>query len=588
MPESYKITVHDRNYSSWTFFYSDTNAEITVTDPIYETLSKTNPIEHKLMSRDHFVIKDPDAENPEIEVVNSYVKTCKSLPGVLLLENNKTYGRTENKKRLLYKCVPDDKYLPSFLVPYDIKTTGFSKVLMNRYVLFRFDHWKNKHPQGLLVETIGEVDHLPAFYEYQLYCKSLHISIQELTTKTKERMQKQDAKHLVKQIFENPDFQMENRFGERVFTIDPQNSTDLDDGYSIRPLDGGGFKISVYIANVYVWIETLGLWNSLSKRVATIYLPDYRRPMLPTILSEALCSLQEGQDRFAFVMDVCVNSENEIRDVSFKNAMIRVAKNYSYEDPVLLYKDKSYADLFRITSILDPSVKNSHDLVAHWMVFMNEQAADRMYRRGVGIFRSVNYIQPPGNNDDSHSHLDENTRRIIQTWNNTIGQYVCFSDDISVNHEVMDKQSYIHITSPIRRLVDLLNQMLFMKSFGQVARITEEASVFIENWIKQLDYLNISMRSIRKVQTDCGVLEKCFHMPELLHREFHGIIFDKLVRANGILNYMVYIPEMNMLSRVSNTYVDMVNYGSYRFRMYLFEDEDRAKRKIRLCPVFSE
>jgi exoribonuclease R len=588
MPESYKITVHDRNYSSWAFFHSDTNAEITVADPIHETLSKINPIERKLMSRDHFVIKDPAEENPEIEVVNSYAKTCKSLPGVLLLENNKTYGRTENKKRLLYKCVPDDKYLPSFLVPYDIKTTGFSKVLMNRYVLFRFDHWKNKHPQGLLMETIGEVDHLPAFYEYQLYCKSLHISIQELTTKTKERMQKQDARHFVKQIFENPDFRMEKRLDERIFTIDPQNSTDLDDGYSIRSLDGGGFKISVYIANVYVWIETLGLWNSLSKRVATIYLPDYRRPMLPTILSEALCSLQEGQDRFAFVMDVCVNAENEISDISFKNVMIRVAKNYAYEDPALLYKDKNYADLFRITSILDPSVKNSHDMVAHWMVFMNEQAARRMHGRGVGIFRSVNYIQPPTNSDDSHSHLDENTRRIIQTWNNTIGQYVCFSEDISVNHAVMDKQSYIHITSPIRRLVDLLNQMLFMKSFGQVARITEEASVFIENWIKQLDYLNISMRSIRKVQTDCGVLEKCFHMPELLDREFHGIIFDKLVRTNGILNYMVYIPELNMLSRVSNTYIDMVNYGSYRFRMYLFEDEDRAKRKIRLCPVFSE
>lgn len=584
MCESYKITIHDRNYSSWAFFHSDTNLEIAHLDPIYETLSKINPTEQKLMSRDHFIIKNPDSENPEIEVVNSYVKTCKSLPGVLLLENNKTYGRTENKKRLLYKCVPDDKYLPTFLVPYDIKTTGFSKVLKNRYVLFRYDHWKNKHPQGLLVETIGEVDSLPAFYEYQLYCKSLHISIQELTTKTKERVQKQDAKHFVKQIFENPDFQIEKRLDERVFTIDPQNSTDLDDGYSIRPLDGGGFKVSVYIANVYVWIETLGLWNSLSKRVATIYLPDYRRPMLPTILSEALCSLQEGEDRFAFVMDVWLNAENEIGDISFKNAMIRVTKNYTYEDPVMLYKDGSYADLFRITRALDSSVKNSHDLVAYWMVFMNERVAAQMHKRGLGIFRSVNYIQPP-TNDHTHSHLDENARRIIQTWNNTIGQYVCFSDETQVKHDVMNKQSYIHITSPIRRLVDLLNQMIFMESFGQVSRITEEASGFIENWIKQLDYLNISMRSIRKVQTDCGLLEKCFHMPEILEHEFQGIIFDKLVRANGILNYMVYIPELNMLSRVSNTYVNMENYESYRFKMYLFEDEDRAKRKIRLHPL---
>jgi exoribonuclease R len=583
MSETYKITVHDRNYSSWSFFSSDTNQELLHLDDDHP-LKQINPMECKLMSRDHFTLRQDNT----VDVVNSYVQTCKSIPGVLLLENNKTYGRTENKKRLLYKCIPDDKYLPSFLIPYDIKTLGFFKVFKNQYVLFRFDQWKNKHPQGLLVATIGAVDILPSFYEYQLYCKSLHISIQELTTKAKERIQKQDAKQFVKQIFENPDFRMKKRMDERIFTIDPPNSMDLDDGYSIRPLDSGGFKVSVYIANVYVWIETLGLWNSLSKRVATIYLPDYRRPMLPTILSEALCSLQEGQERFAFVMDVFINTDNRVYDISFHNAMVRVAKNYSYEDSTMLYKDRDYADLLKVTNSMDSSVKNSHDLVAYWMVYMNDQVASKMHEKRMGIFRSVNYIQPPDKNDESHSHLDDNTRRIIQTWNNTIGQYACLSDDTQVNHEVMNKQSYIHVTSPIRRLVDLLNQMLFMETFGLVTQLTAEARAFIENWIKQLDYLNISMRSIRKVQTDCGVLERCFQSPEILEREFTGVVFDKLVRANGIINYMVYIPELNMLSRIGNTYVEMDNYRHYSFKMYLFEDEDRAKRKIRLQPVFSE
>ena len=35
------------------------------------------------------------------------------------------------------------------------------------------------------------------------------------------------------------------------------------------------------------------LWRSFTKRVSTIYLPDKKRPMLPTILSDCLCSLQE-------------------------------------------------------------------------------------------------------------------------------------------------------------------------------------------------------------------------------------------------------------------------------------------------------
>ena len=73
----------------------------------------------------------------------------------------------EKKKRLLYKCIPDDKYLPAFLVPYDIKM-GFQKKLINKYVVFKFQSWDDKHPHGSLIETLGDVNNLEVFYEYQL------------------------------------------------------------------------------------------------------------------------------------------------------------------------------------------------------------------------------------------------------------------------------------------------------------------------------------------------------------------------------------------------------------------------------------
>jgi ribonuclease R len=78
-------------------------------------------------------------------------------------------------------------------------------------------------------------------------------------------------------------------------------SMDFDDGFSIVPLENGNYKVSVYIANVFLWLETFGLWKSFSKRVSTIYLPDRRRPMFPTILSESLCILQNNQDRISLI-----------------------------------------------------------------------------------------------------------------------------------------------------------------------------------------------------------------------------------------------------------------------------------------------
>ena len=64
-------------------------------------------------------------------------------------------------------------------MPYKIKL-GFNKNIKNKYVVFEFRNWNDKHPLGSLTQTLGDVDSLEYFYEYQLYCKSLYASIQNI------------------------------------------------------------------------------------------------------------------------------------------------------------------------------------------------------------------------------------------------------------------------------------------------------------------------------------------------------------------------------------------------------------------------
>jgi exoribonuclease R len=341
-------------------------------------------------------------------------------------------------------------------------------------------------------------------------------------------------------------------------------------------LDNGEFRVSIYIANVYLWLDTLGLWDSFSKRVATIYLPDRRRPMLPTILSDTLCSLQQKQPRFAFVMDVVVG-EFGIRDVQYKNVLINVHRNYHYDEPDL-YNDEYYKKLFEISKRMDPLIQDSHDIVSHWMVYMNVETAGVLYNDNTGVFRSVNFVNPVIETIDG---MDKDTIRVIQTWNNTIGQYVAYGENIDTKHDFMKTKSYIHITSPIRRLVDLLNQIILFRSKKLVCSISQGSEAFLNRWLKELDYLNISMRSIRKVQTDCALLDRCFRDPEIMEREYTGIIFDKMVRDNFIISYMVYLKELKMLSRI-NIIADLENFGTYNFKLYLFQNEEKTKKKIRL------
>jgi hypothetical protein len=131
---SYKLYVNDRSYNSWEVFDTVNFNKINL---------EFNPIECKLFSNDVFSID----KNNNAKLLHSTIRSGPPMPGVLVLYGNKTYGRQHNKKasKLLYKCIPDDMRLPSFLVPYEIKNMGFSKVLKNLYVTFTFDEWNDKH-----------------------------------------------------------------------------------------------------------------------------------------------------------------------------------------------------------------------------------------------------------------------------------------------------------------------------------------------------------------------------------------------------------------------------------------------------------
>ena len=569
--ETYKIYINDRNYSAWEVFETNTFQKVDI---------DINPNTSKLFTNDVFSFKDG------VTIVHSTVRSGSPMPGVLIINGNKTYGRSKNGK-LLYKCVPDDKRLPPFLVPYEIKNVGFSKVFVNLYVTFEFADWEDKHPIGRINCVIGPVDVLDNFYEYQLYCKSLNASIQKFqkdTTKAIGKGEHEDFINSIKVKFPC----IEDRTNVKdwyVFTIDPPKSQDFDDGFSIRTLENGIQQISIYIANVTIWMDVLNLWDSFSQRISTIYLPDKKRPMLPTILSDCLCSLQEKVTRVAFVMDVFIK-DNTIISVKYSNCLIKVARNFCYEEASLLRNEK-YTSLLDITQKLSrktryiSSVKNSHDVVCYLMILMNYYCATEMLKHKTGIFRST-IMKRECSVPDS---VPEDVAKFIKIWNSASGQYidgtlVTNSDTSSIRHEMLDMDAYIHITSPIRRLVDLLN-MIKLQSVLGVVKLSENVDKFYEKWLRDLEYINTTMRSIRKVQCDCSLLDLCANNADIIDKEYDGYVFDKITRNDGLFQYIVFLPELKLSSRITLR-DDFENFDSRKFKLFLFNDEESFKRKIRL------
>lgn len=580
----FKIHINDRSYSSWEVFDSNKFNKIEV---------DINPLENKLFTNDVFTID----KNNKITIVHSSIRYGPSIPGVLILDGNKTYGRqhrleagqTYTRKRaemsggrLLYKCIPDDIRLPAFLVPYEIKHMGFSKVFKNLYVTINFEKWEDKHPRAKLDNVIGPVNILDNFYEYQLYCKSLNASIQKFQKDTSKSLETKGHDGIIETIlskYPNIQDRTDQSFW-KIITIDPLNSQDYDDGFSIIQLDKDIKQLSIYISNVTIWMDVLNLWNSFSRRISTIYLPDKKRPMLPTILSDCLCSLQENVRRVAFVMDVFIK-ENEIIDIKFCNAVIKVSNNYVYEDPKLL-GDQNYHNILDTAHELSKkyryinNVRNSHELVCYLMILMNYHSARELIKYKTGIFRST-IIKREFSVPDT---LPEDVGKFIKIWNSASGQYIDGSEIIDTRHELLDVDAYIHITSPIRRLVDLLNMIKFQTTTNMI-NLSENTNNFYNKWLSELDYINTTMRSIRKVQCDCSLLDLCHNNPEVMEKEYDGYLFDKIYRNDGLYQYVVFLPELKLSSRITLR-EDFQNFIEKKFKLFLFNDEEKFKRKIRL------
>ena len=530
-----KVAIHNRAYDSWEFTQDDVKVDIPL----------LIPSKHKLLHDDLILFKDDTViilESPFRDTV---------LAGVLIL--GKTYGRSG--KRLLYKCIPDNKSLPVFLVPYNVGAT-FSKVAKNKYIAFRFANWDSDHPHGEIKDTLGDVDSFEAFNEYQLYRRGLHLSLAQLT-KASKILIKHDELSCIEKILATSNYQIEDlRSIENVFTVDPMDCNDFDDAFSVA-LENGIATINIYIANVFLWLETYGLWEHMTDRVSTIYLPDKKRPMLPPLLSEDLCSLKQGADRFAFMMSVKYDMQTlkPIDNPVFKNVLINISKNYAYEDKKL-GKNPAYKVLRTLAQTDD-----SHEVVAFWMIRMNAAAAEHLRNVNKGVFRT----------SEGENLLEKNMFKGGGMGELLVLPGAVYSE-VCAPHSQLGVDAYVHITSPIRRLVDILNQILFQTD------VSELCQTFLDKWTRNLDEVNRATKDIRKTQMDCELL--ALVNKNGCPQEFSGILFDRTA-VSARYEYAVYIEELKMFSRIKLE--DRIeNFTKSQFRIFVFEDEDRLCRKIRL------
>ena len=120
---------------------------------------------------------------------------------------------------------------------------------------------------------------------------------------------------------------------EKVITIDGPTAKDLDDGVSVNIMPNGNWLLGVHIADVSHFVEEDGyLDREALKRGTSVYLLNRVVPMLPKVLSNGVCSLNEGEDRLTLSCFMEIDGDGNVISHEIYESVICSCARMVYDD----------------------------------------------------------------------------------------------------------------------------------------------------------------------------------------------------------------------------------------------------------------
>ena len=153
---------------------------------------------------------------------------------------------------------------------------------------------------------------------------------------------------------------------EEIFTIDGDDTKDIDDAISIKKLENGNYELGVHIADVSYYVkEKTPLYETAMERGTSVYLADRVIPMLPHKLSNGICSLNPNVDRLAISCIMEINSQGKVISHDIFPSVIRSRIQMTYKKVNKILEEnitpegyKPYVDKLKLMKELADILRN--------------------------------------------------------------------------------------------------------------------------------------------------------------------------------------------------------------------------------------
>lgn len=319
-----------------------------------------------------------------------------------------------------------------------------------------------------------------------------------------------------------------------AFCIDDEDTRDYDDAISLEPC-GEGWKLGIHVSAAAARIAHGGnLFAEAMKRASSLYATNAVIPLLPPLYSEQELSLIAGQNRGVVSLYLTLDADLTITERVFKLETIAISHNYSYRQVDKAISSTPFAPLLRISNKLKDARQSTHGadkqrffyyfkevngvlqlrrvdnysparlIVEELMIVFNSSFAAYAQEHGCPmIYRNITRF---GNADDENP--------ASQAYLSTKGEF----------HPGIGASAYLHASSPIRRVTDLLNQ------YQMIALLKDAAPIFtapmLEEAISSIEKRLLLLREV-------GHKSQRYWLLKYIQQEFLHVPMDACLRGES-------------------------------------------------------